>query len=126
MRVGQPPQPQGLERLTLAGAVGAIVAASLCCVVPFVLVSVGITGPWLAGLQVFEPYRIPLDVASVAALGSAWVVHLLRVRSCRAEDRCALPQRLRATRMGLLIATVLIAALIAAPYAIAYFGGIRS
>lgn len=118
-----PAPSQGLERLTLAGAIGAIVTASLCCVLPFVLVSVGIAGPWLARLQVFEPYRIPLDAVSLAGLATAWTVHLLRVRSCRAGDACALPRRLRATRIGLLVATVLILALIAAPYAIAYFGG---
>jgi mercuric ion transport protein len=126
MRVEQPSQTQRAERLGLAGAIGAIVVASLCCVVPFVLVSVGITGPWLAALQVFEPYRIPLDAVSVGALGSAWAVHLLRVRACRAQGACALPQRLRTTRTGLLIATILIVALIAAPYVIAYFGGISS
>ena len=102
---------------------GAIVAASLCCVVPFLLVSLGITGPWLARLQIFEPYRIPFDVVSVLAVIAAWIVHFARVRTCRSEDGCAIPQRLRRTRSGLLVATGLIVILVAAPYAIASFGG---
>lgn len=118
-----PQQPQRLEGFTLAGALGAVLAASICCVAPFVLVSIGITGPWLARLQVFEPYRIPFDILSLAALCTAWGIHFLRVRSCRAGDSCGLPNRLRRTRVGLLVATVLIGILIAAPYAIAYFGG---
>jgi len=118
-----PQQSQRLEGVTLVGAIGAVLAASLCCVLPFVLVSIGIAGPWLAGLQGFEPYRIPFDALSLAALGTAWGVHFFRVRSCRAGDGCALPQRLRRTRIGLMVATVFIGMLIAAPYAIAYFGG---
>ena len=120
---GSSQQPQSFEGFTIAGALGAILAASICCVVPFVLVSIGITGPWLARLQIFEPYRISFDVVSLVALGSAWGVHFFRVRSCRTGDGCGLPNRLRRTRVGLLVATVVIGILIAAPYAIAYFGG---
>jgi mercuric ion transport protein len=116
---------QKVEGFTLAGAIVAVLASTLCCVVPFALVSIGITGPWLARLAIFEPYRIPLDLASMVALGTAWGVHLLRVRSCSPEQGCALPGRLRATRIGLAIATVLIVVLVGAPYAIAYFGGIE-
>lgn len=110
------------DRLPLAGALLAALAGSLCCVLPFVLVSFGITGSWLARLQLFAPYRIPFDVASVAVLAVAWGVHVLRVRSCRALGDCALPQRLGRTRIGLLVATFIIGALVAAPYIIAYFG----
>ena len=114
---------QAAERLTLLAALGAVAAASLCCVVPFLLVSLGITGPWLARLQIFEPYRIPFDVMSIFAVGVAWAVHLARVRTCRTDDGCAIPQRVRRTRSVLLVSTGLIVILVAAPYAIASFGG---
>ena len=39
-----------------AGGIGAFLAG-VCCVVPFVLVSVGVGGAWLANLQAFAPYR---------------------------------------------------------------------
>lgn len=112
-----------IERLPLIGALAAALASSLCCVLPFVLVSIGITGPWLARLQIFEPYRIPFDVASVAVLALAWTTHVVRVRSCGVEDGCALPRTVRRTRIGLLVATVLVGIIISAPYAIAYLGG---
>jgi mercuric ion transport protein len=41
-------------RLTSAAAA---IGASLCCVVPLVLVSLGISGAWLASLTALEPYR---------------------------------------------------------------------
>lgn len=40
----------------LTGAAAAL-GASLCCVVPLVLASLGISGAWLASLTALEPYR---------------------------------------------------------------------
>jgi mercuric ion transport protein len=105
-------QQSSIDRVPLAGAIVAALVSALCCVVPFVLVSVGITGPWLARLQVFEPYRIPLDVASLVVVTVGWGVHVARVRSCRPGDGCAFPQRLRRTRMWLLIVTFVVVAIV--------------
>ena len=40
----------------VAGGVAAILA-SACCVGPLVLLSVGISGAWIANLTALEPYR---------------------------------------------------------------------
>lgn len=112
------------ERVPIVGVILLGLASSLCCVLPFVLVSIGITGPWLARLRVFEPYRIGIDVASLIVLAIAWGSHVLVVRACRVDDRCGLPTRVRRTRIGLVIATVAVIAIIGTPYAISYFGGI--
>ena len=112
-----------LQPAALGAAFAAALASSLCCVVPFVLVSIGITGPWLARLRVFDPLRIPFELASVVALAAAWLVHVRGVRSCSTAG-CALPLRLRRTRIGLALASVLIVALVAAPYVIARIEGV--
>lgn len=40
----------------IAGSVAAV-GASLCCVAPLLLVSLGIGGAWIANLTALEPYR---------------------------------------------------------------------
>jgi len=80
-------------------------------------------GTWIARLQGFDPFRVPLDAAALLALAAGWVVHVRRVRACSTASECALPQRLMRTRVGLTIATIVIVGLVAAPYLIARFGG---
>ena len=111
------------ERLPIVGVVLFGLLSSLCCVVTFALVALGVTGPWLAGLQIFEPYRVPLDVSSAAALALAWCSHVVATRSCRPDGACTAPSTLRQTRAALTLATLAVGGVTAAPYLIAYFGG---
>ena len=114
---------RAVERVSIAGALVTVVAGSLCCVLPFVLVSLGITGSWLGVLQIFEPYRLGLDAASVAALIVGWGVYGYSQRACTAAQPCVSPVRSRRMGIGLAVASIIVGALIAAPYLIAYFGG---
>ena len=58
------------------GALGigclAAVLASICCVGPLVLVSIGISGAWIGNLTVFEPYRPIFTGAALVALFFAY------------------------------------------------------
>ena len=45
------------KRAWLLGGIIAAAGASLCCVVPLVLVLLGIGGTWISRLTAFEPYR---------------------------------------------------------------------
>ena len=58
------------------GALGigglAAVLASICCVGPLVLVSIGISGAWIGNLTVFEPYRPIFIGAALVALFFAY------------------------------------------------------
>jgi len=54
-----------------AGGIAALLAGA-CCVVPFVLVSIGMGGAWLASLQLLEPYRPVFIGIAIIALGFAW------------------------------------------------------
>jgi|TARA_R110000868_G_scaffold133653_3_gene345345 uncharacterized membrane protein YqaE (UPF0057 family) len=44
-------------RLPIIGGITAAIGASLCCVGPFVFLSLGISGAWIGNLSLLEPYR---------------------------------------------------------------------
>jgi mercuric ion transport protein len=59
----------------MAVAVLASLIASTCCVLPLVLVLVGVGGAWVAGLQSFKPVTPYAYAVTLAALGWAgWLV----------------------------------------------------
>lgn len=58
-----------------AFAVVAALAASTCCVLPLVLVLVGVTGAWLVNLAAFKPWTPAFIAVALGALG--WSAYLL-------------------------------------------------
>jgi mercuric ion transport protein len=104
----------------LTGAAAAV-GASLCCVVPLVLVSLGISGAWLASLTALEPYRPLFATAALASLTiAAWRLYGPASR-CEAGGVCADPRVLRRRRRLLWIAIAAIAPLLLFPYYITWF-----
>lgn len=99
----------------------ATLGASLCCVVPLVLVSLGISGAWLANLTALEPYRPWFAGLALVALGFA--VWRLYGPASRCEDGriCADPRVLRRRRRLLWIAITVIVPLLLFPYYIIWF-----
>jgi mercuric ion transport protein len=61
----------GTTRAALATAAVASLLASTCCLLPLALVSVGLTGAWLANLRVLQPYSPVLIGIAIAALALA-------------------------------------------------------
>lgn len=103
-----------------AGAAGAL-GASLCCVVPLVLVSVGISGAWIASLTALEPYRPWFATLALAALAFAgWRLYRPASR-CEDGRTCADPRVQRRQRWLLWIAVVVILPLLLFPYYINWF-----
>lgn len=95
---------KALAWTALAGAV----LASSCCVLPLVLVLVGLGGTWIASLTALAPYK-PLFLAGTAlALGAGfWAAHGRSEPACAPGTLCARPQSRRLTRTALWAATVL-------------------
>lgn len=54
---------------TLWGAVGAALAAAVCCVGPLVLISLGMTGAWVAWLGALEPYLLGMALLGAGTYG---------------------------------------------------------
>jgi len=80
------------------GGVAALLAGT-CCVVPLLLISIGVGGAWLAHLRVLEPYRwIFIGIAAVA-LAFAWKRIYRSAAECRPGEVCAVPRVRRGYRI---------------------------
>ncbi|MHB8915314.1 MAG: mercuric transporter MerT family protein [Thiobacillus sp.] len=71
----------------LVGVLAAI-TASLCCVVPLVLVTLGVGGAWVASLTQFEPLRPVFIAITLVMLFLAWR-RLYQPASCTPDKVCA-------------------------------------
>jgi mercuric ion transport protein len=94
--------------LAAGGVIGAILASS-CCILPLVLVTLGVSGAWIGNLTVLEPYK-PLFVALTAVFVGLgfWHVYFRAKPACADGSYCARPESSRLTKTALWIATVLI------------------
>jgi len=75
----------------IGGALTAI-GASLCCVGPLVLVSVGVGGAWVSSLTAFEPARPLFMLATVTLFGAAYWKLYRAPEVCEADKACADPR----------------------------------
>lgn len=105
----------------LLGAALAAIGASVCCVVPLVLVLLGISGAWIANLTALDVWRPWFSAGTLLCL--AWAFRALYgpASRCRTDGNCAEPGQLRRRRRWLWVATCLIVALLLFPYYIGWF-----
>ena len=99
----------------------AAIAASVCCVVPLVLVLLGVSGAWIANLTALDAWRPWFSVATLACLGGAFWSLYGPASRCRTDGACIDPGGLRRRRRWLWIATVVIALLLLFPYYVTWF-----
>jgi mercuric ion transport protein len=105
-------------RLLAGGALGAAVAASICCIGPLLLAVAGLGGGAL--LLRFTPLRPFFLIATALLLAGAFVLTYRREETCEAENACANPRTRRIQRLSLWIATFIIVLLAAFPYYATY------
>ena len=99
----------------------AAIAASVCCVVPLVLVLLGISGAWIANLTALDVWRPWFSAATLVCLGLAfWNVYGPASR-CRTDGACMDARVLRRRRRWVWIASVLIGLLLLFPYYVGWF-----
>jgi mercuric ion transport protein len=98
-----------------AGGIAALLAGA-CCVIPFVLVSIGIGGAWLAGLQVLEPYRPMFIAIALVALGFAWKRIYRPTQTCEPGAACAVPRVKRGYKIGFWLVSALFLVMLTYPY----------
>lgn len=103
--------------LSLAGIVAAIGAAS-CCVIPFLLFALGVSGAWIGNLTALEPYQPIFATVSLGFIGwGAWRLRRKAKIAC-AEGYCATDRADRIAQIGLWTAAVLIVIALVFPYLI--------
>ncbi len=110
------------EKIGVIGAIGAAIAASVCCIGPVVLAGLGVGA--VAAAQSFAPYR-PLFLAITAVLlglGFYFAYRKPEQATCEGET-CKSGPMARWGRPTLWIATILVAALVTFPY---YYGPLRA
>lgn len=97
-----------LRFAAIGGIIGAVLAAS-CCVVPLVLVTLGVSGAWIGSLTVLEPYKPIFAVLTAGLLGLGfWHAYFKPAEVCEEGSYCASSKSRRLTRSALWIGTVIV------------------
>lgn len=109
------------RRFTSFGPMAIIAAllASVCCVGPFVLVMLGISGAWIGNLTAFEPYKPVFILFTIGFLVAGFYsVYRKPKEECEPGSLCANPKTKKAQKVGLWIATAVVVFLLILPYLI--------
>jgi mercuric ion transport protein len=95
--------------LASAGGILAALGAASCCVVPFALFTLGISGAWIGNLTALEPYQPIFAAVTVGCLGYGFY-HVYRKPkvACAEGSYCAKPSSARGAKIGLWTAVVLV------------------
>ncbi|HET6378515.1 MAG TPA: mercuric transporter MerT family protein [Methylocella sp.] len=106
---------------SLIAGTAAAFGASLCCVAPLVLLTLGIGGTWISSLTALEPYR-PLFVGlTLLFLGLAFRGLYLAPQACTPGSYCADPRIMRRQRLTFWMVAVPLLGLLAMPWAAPFF-----
>jgi mercuric ion transport protein len=103
-------------KASLVAGILAAVGASVCCVAPLVLLTLGVGGAWIGSLTAFEPYR-PLFIGlTLLFLGLAFRTLYLAPQACAPGSPCADPQITKRQRPIFWLVAVLLLGLLAVPW----------
>ncbi|GJL65747.1 MAG: mercuric transporter [Nitrospirales bacterium] len=90
------------------GLIGAVLA-STCCIVPFALLLLGISGAWISYVTALAPYQPFFLVESLVFLGIGfWKIYGKPETSCEEGAACSTHQSEQMLKGTLWIATLLI------------------
>ena len=105
---------QRAQRLLAAGGVLGALAASSCCILPLALFGLGVSGAWIGHLTRLAPYQPYFIAGTAGCLGLGyWLRYRTRKRACSEGEACGRPLPDRSVTIGLILATVLVAAALA-------------
>ena len=107
------------ERASLIGGALAAIIASACCLGPFVLVTVGISGAWISNLAALEPYRPYVLGLALVCMGLAYqrIYRAPSAEACEAGTVCAAPQTRRTYKVIFWMVSALVLVAFGFPYA---------
>lgn len=103
------------------GAVLAGIAASVCCVGPLLLLSLGIGGAWMSTLTAMESVRPLFLILSVIFIALGFRKLYLMPSNCTAGEACATSEILHRQRLMFWIGSALIVMLLAFPWYAPFF-----
>lgn len=109
-------QADGTGKLLAAGGILAALGAASCCVVPFVLFLLGVSGAWISNLTALEPYQPLFAAIGAGCLGYGFYhVYWKPKAACAEGSYCARPASGRTAKTGLWVAMVLFAVALGLP-----------
>jgi mercuric ion transport protein len=85
-------------RTSIVAGILAAVGATSCCLLPLLLVGVGLGGAWIATARSLEVLQLPFAVICVLSLGYAFFRLYLRPPVCSPGQECELPRVQRVQR----------------------------
>ncbi|HTF68597.1 MAG TPA: mercuric transporter MerT family protein [Edaphobacter sp.] len=100
---------------SLIGGALAAIGASVCCVGPLVLVTLGIGGTWVGSLTAMEPYRPIFIGLTLLFLGLAFRRLYLVPQTCAPGTPCADPHTIERQRLTFWLVAALLLGLLAVP-----------
>ena len=103
-------------RTSLIASVLAGIGASVCCVVPLVLLMLGVSGAWIGNLTAMQPYRPFMIGLTLVFLGLAFRELYLVKPVCLPGTACADPRIIRRQRITFWIVAVLLPGLLSLPW----------
>jgi mercuric ion transport protein len=113
-------QQQPPSGAIFAGGLAAILA-STCCLGPLLLVSIGISGAWIANLTRLEPYRPYFIAIALVALFFAGKRIYRPAQLCRPGEICALPKTRRLYKFLFWTSCAFTVLALTFPYFLKYF-----
>ena len=103
-----------LRTATAIGSLTGAVATASCCLLPFVLFILGVSGAWIGALVRLAPLQPYFLVATIACLGwGYWLVYRSGRLACAADRNCGTPSTDRFVKSALALATALVVLAIA-------------
>ena len=113
------PAGSGAQKIAIAGGILGAIGAASCCVIPFALFSIGVSGAWIGNLTALEPYQLLFAGGALGFIGfGAYRLYAKRKAECAPGSYCATPQSNRLAKLGLVTATILVIGAVAFPYAL--------
>lgn len=103
-------------RSSLVAGVLAAIGASVCCVGPLVLLTLGIGGAWIANLTALEPIRPWFIAATLLFLGLAFRRLYFQPQVCEPGALCADPLVLKRQRVIFWVIALALLALLSVPW----------
>ena len=105
--------PSGESRagrlLVAAGGVLAALGAASCCVMPFALFMLGVSGAWIGNLTALEPYQPVFVAIAAACLGYGfYLVYRKPEVACAEGSYCASRSSSRLAKIGLWMAMIIV------------------
>jgi mercuric ion transport protein len=100
------------------GSILAAIGAASCCVIPFTLATLGISGAWIGSFTALAPYQpYFLGLTALLLAGGFFLVYRRRKSQCAEGSYCARPASDGIAKIALWSATVLVVLAVAFPYA---------